>query len=368
MTARDTEHTAWPTVLWHIPVSELGGVARHVLDVAREGIPGYRLVVLCPPGPLAQGLESHGIEVCTEPISPTDGALQAVRATRSVLKQIAPDILHTHLAFADLTATLARLSFGLRRRLRHISTEHGISGVRGLYQSHRLSATATSLLHRLRLVLTHRVIAVSESTKAQVARQWGSGHKVVVVRNGVDAPEAVPASTAGLRILSLSRLAPEKNIDQLLQAFALVQHHHPEASLTIAGTGPLEAELQALARNLNLTESVQFAGYVEADSALREHDVVVQLSAWENLSYTLLDAIAYRLGVIATDVGGNSEILPDHCLVSLDNLDNVARAIVQQGRHLDQRPHLSNVDGTPLTTWNVSTMCRAIAGVYEDLR
>ena len=42
-----------PTALWVVPVPEVAGVGRHVLDVVEVGVPGYRLIVLCPPGPLA---------------------------------------------------------------------------------------------------------------------------------------------------------------------------------------------------------------------------------------------------------------------------------------------------------------------------
>src|SRR5690606_40683907 len=65
---------------------------------------------------------------------------------------------------------------------------------------------------------------------------------------------ALPISRAGLRVLSLARLAPEKNIDQLMQAFAHVAHEHPEARLTIAGRGPEEGALRILAYSLRSEE------------------------------------------------------------------------------------------------------------------
>ena len=49
--------------LWAIPVSDLAGVARHVLDVARTGIPGWRVVFLTPPGELPRELRAVGAEV-----------------------------------------------------------------------------------------------------------------------------------------------------------------------------------------------------------------------------------------------------------------------------------------------------------------
>lgn len=69
------------TALWLVPVAELAGVARHVLDAATEGIPGWRLVVLCPEGSLAVELAVRGVPVVTGPVSPADGTPTAVRAS-----------------------------------------------------------------------------------------------------------------------------------------------------------------------------------------------------------------------------------------------------------------------------------------------
>lgn len=356
------------TALWVVPVAELAGVARHVLDAATEGIPGWRLVVLCPEGPLVTELRGRGVPVVTGPVSPADGAATAVRTIRGSLRRLRPDVLHTHLAFADIAGAAA--AQGLRgasgQRIRVVSTEHGIAGVKGLYQGSAAAARVKAGLHRVRLWRTDHVIAVSESTREQVLAQWGSGAPVTVVRNGVDGPDAEgPGKGAerspGLRVLSLARLAPEKRIDALLDAFALVTKDHPEASLTVAGTGPLEQQLREHTKRLGVEHAVTFCGHVDADQALREHDVAVQLSAWENLSYTLLDAVAYGLGVVATDVGGNREIVPARCLVDAADPDAVASAIVSQGTQLEARPEAGR------TGQSVRDMCQGIARVYQEV-
>lgn len=351
--------------LWCVPVADLGGVARHALDAARVGIPGWRLVVLCPEGPLAGELRAQGTPVVTGPLSPADGTAAAVRTIRRTLQRLRPDLLHTHLAFADLAgvAAVTGLSSGRGARIRLVSTEHGISGVRGYFQSGGLQARVKAGAHRARLLRTDRVIAVSGSTATQVAEQWGSGRKLTVIRNGVDAPHPAPQPRTGLRLLSLARLAPEKNIDQLMQAFALVAREHPEARLTIAGRGPEEGALRTLAYSLHLEDRIEFLGHVDAGEALAAHDVVVQLSAWENLSYTLLDAVSHRLGMVATDVGGNGEIVPERCLVTAEQArlpEHVAARILQQGNGLAARP----VPAADALT--VAGMTAAIADVYQE--
>ena len=116
--------------LWCVPVADLGGVARHVLDAARAGIPGWRVVVLCPEGPLAEALRGMGAPVVTGPVSPADGTTAAVRTIRRSLQRLRPDLLHTHLAFADLAGVAAAtgLRSGRGERIRLVSTEHGKIG------------------------------------------------------------------------------------------------------------------------------------------------------------------------------------------------------------------------------------------------
>ena len=97
----------------------------------------------------------------------------------------------------------------------------------------------------------------------------------------------------------------------------------------MAGTGPLAAALRAQAEDLGVADAVDLPGFVEPWGTMAEHDVLVQLSAWENLSYTLLDAAAAGLPAVATDVGGNGEILPPERLVHETTPAAIADAVVR---------------------------------------
>ncbi|RUQ40634.1 glycosyltransferase family 1 protein, partial [Micrococcus sp. HSID17227] len=96
-----------PLTLWVVPVADLGGVARHVLDVARVGLPGLRLAVLCPEGPLAERLREQGAAVFTGDVGPDAGLAASVRTLRTAVRTLRPAAVHTHLAYADLAAFTA---------------------------------------------------------------------------------------------------------------------------------------------------------------------------------------------------------------------------------------------------------------------
>ncbi|MGB7961722.1 MAG: glycosyltransferase family 4 protein [Propionicimonas sp.] len=326
-----------PIALWVIPVPDLGGVARHALDVAETGIPGWKLVFLCPPGPLAEALRHRGAAVLVADLGPQAGLPASLRSLRRTVRTLRPAVVHTHLAYADIAGALA--TRGLPVTL--VSTEHGIADDDAVYHGSAARSKAMALAHRARIHAFDRLIAVSEATKAAMQTKWGPRQEIKVIRNGVDAGGPVTREPGGpLRVASLSRLSPEKRIDRLLDAFALVVAEQPDARLTVAGTGPLLADLKAQTVRLGIGEAVSFPGFVDASALLAANDVIVQLSVWENCSYTLLDACAAGLGVVATSVGGNPEILPPRCVVAAEDAQGVCAAVLSQGLDPTQRPTL----------------------------
>lgn len=333
-----------PVALHCVPVPGLGGVARHISDIAEAGLPGYRLVVLCPPGALSARLKELGAEVLEANFGTDAGLMVSLRTLTSIIENLQPAIVHSHLAYADVVAAIAVNRLKARRvlhRSTHLpqlfTTEHGIAGDDTVYHGSSWRSRLMQTVHRARLWGTDGALAVSQSTADQMRRQWGA-RKVGVLTNGIDllgitravASHRVVPDSHQLRVLSLSRLAPEKGLDVLIDAFSLLQQQVPGASLEIAGEGELLPQLQQQVKKLGLEESVSFPGFVDSLAAMGRSDVLVQLSVWENCSYTLLDAKAAGLKVIATAVGGNPEILSGAEMVpSLRQMNrDVAAALV----------------------------------------
>lgn len=342
-----------PTALWAVPVSDLAGVARHVLDVARAGIPGWRLVVLAPPGPLPDRLRALGVEVDDGPFGPRHGLRESVTTLRRAVRRVRPAVVHSHLAYADIVVALAA-----GRGPRLVTTEHGIARDDAVYHHSSARTRAMAAVHTARLRRFDAAIAVSRATADAMVEKWHPRREVVVIPNGVD---LVPthAPQPGLRILSLARLAPEKRLPALLDAFAVLHRDHPEARLTLAGTGPEEPALRAQVDRLGLGDAVAMPGFVDPGPAMAEHDVLAMLSVWENCSYALLDAVARRMGVVASDVGGNPEILPPSSLVAAGDAPAVAAALSVQGLDLTARPSLRD--------WpTVADMCAGISATYAS--
>lgn len=362
------------TVLWVVPVPDFGGVARHVLDVARTGIPGYRLVVCAPEGKLTERLRELNIPVHAVPFGPSRGFRTSFASLTHVIEQEKPAIVHSHLAYADVIAAAVVNSLKMRRLANRsltvptlITTEHGIAGDDAVYHGTSWRSKLMEQVHRVRLWGTNAAIAVSRSTAEQMRCKWGA-RRVSIIYNGVDAPRLraavhkhrVPTEPDAPRILSLSRLSPEKGIDVLIEAFAQLRTVYPKAHLEIAGEGDLADTLAQQVRELHISDAVTFSGFVDPLEAMGRSDMVVQLSIWENCSYTLLDAKAAGLKTVATNVGGNPEILAPNELVNRRQnafCDSVLEALMRN----------CEASAPPVWTWVTNAeMTAQIAELYTQ--
>lgn len=357
-----------PVALWVISVGEMAGVGRHVMDVARVGIPGWEVRFLVPEGPLREelrGQHQHFVDLPFGP-GPDAGLKTSMRSVSQAVRATGASIVHSHLAWADMVTTGTRIGSAIR-----ISTEHGIAGDASTYARNRLDATAMNIAHTIRLRRTRGVICVSKATALEVKKRWHPSKrtKLVVNLNGIDRIEnaglapAPPGRSAanGQAIGYLGRFAPEKRLDLLIRAFALLAKHHPKAVLRLAGAGETETQQRALVDRLNISNQVQFDGWVDSPTWLQKVDMLCLPSVWENCSYSILEALNLGLGVVAAPVGGNPELLPPTCLA--DPLDPVAfaEAIALQLAAPELRPRL------PATVPTVAEMTRSIAGTYNKL-
>lgn len=346
-------------VLWVLGANDLGGMGRHALDVARAGIPGTHLSFLVERGPLNEELALTGANLVNASARFGRGAglWASLGALRSAVDESKADLVHSHLARADLLC-----AFGPRRRIPCVSTEHGIADVPLLYNANPVVAQTKRRLHRARLGRTAGVIAVSDATARSIETQWSPPKRMLLrtIHNGVDPMEAdVRPADGPLQLGVLSRLSSEKRIHLVVEALELVRRHLPDTTLAIAGTGTEREHLERLVAGRGLGEAVVFVGHVDSSAFLGGIDMLVQLSAWENCSYSLLDAVSAGRAVVATAVGGNPEILPTTSLVgAAPTPSDVADAIVH---NVGVRPSL------PAGWPNVAAMASDIARFYDDI-
>lgn len=114
------------------------------------------------------------------------------------------------------------------------------------------------------------------------------------------------ASETPLRVLYVGRLSPEKGVDILLRAWALLDHQALSASLTIVGDGPERPTLAALAAELGISDQVEFTGALprtDTLARLSSASLLVFPSVWyEQFAITPIEAMSLGVPILVSDV------------------------------------------------------------------
>jgi len=301
-----------------------GGMEKLLVEFARHADRSrfqLRFVSMTSRGRFADDIEAMGWPVVAlkEPEGLRPGFV--LRLSR-LFREWGPDVVHAHntkpLIYCGPAARLAGVPS-------IVYTRHG---------QRQGARPGETLLYRLTVPTAHRAVCVSADGARLAIREGVPSERVRAIWNGIDTSRFVFAGpTAGGPAVMVGRLSPEKSVDTLLRAAAIIVRDQPAFRLEIAGDGPCMRELQALARELNLGAHVRFLGEVrDVPSLLARASLSVLPSLTEGISLTLLEAMACGLPVVATRVGGNPEVVADGetgILVPPASPEEMARAILR---------------------------------------
>lgn len=281
-----------------------------MIDVVRELDPArWHVDLACPRGSdpwcelgAREGVVLHPLASGKEP-APSD-ALDLRRLLRLVARA---DVVHAH---ASKAGFLTRLAAALRGRRRA-----------AVFTPHAWSFWARTPLSRLWLPLERMaahwcrtIVAVSSHEReAGLAARVGRPEQYRVIANGIDVERYTrpPRAEPG-RILSVGRLAPQKRPDVAVRAMAELVRTHPDASLDVVADGPLFADTEALIAELGLGDKVRLLGKRDdVPELLSRASCFLLTSDYEGCPYTVLEAMAAGLPVVATATGGLPELIAD---------------------------------------------------------
>jgi len=188
-------------------------------------------------------------------------------------------------------------------------------------RAHR-ALTAGVRRHLLRLTdrIADGIVVNCRSLARELVYEDGvPASQIHLAYNGIDTAVFGPEGRAAERpwpeaavIGVVCALRPEKGLTLLLDAFAQVRAAHPDARLLVVGSGPTLAELEARARALRLEAACRFQPAVQNVAEwFRVIDIFVLPSLSEAFSNSLMEAMACGCCAVASDAGGNSELLRD---------------------------------------------------------
>lgn len=280
-----------------------GGAEKLLLDICRKIDKSQfevSVVVLKSNNDLVSKFEDYGITVQVfDKKSKFD--LQVIERVTDYLKNVKPDIVHTHLFAGDFWGAMAARQAGVKVI---VSTKH---------DTLKESFLRDFLARKSRKKMT-KIVAISDAIRDYLIKEEKvSLNKVEVIYNGIDVnrfynPDKKLFREEALIIGSVGRLSKEKGHKHLIRACRFLKNK--DWKLIIVGDGPLRKELEELRDSLGLEQRVEFVGEVDdVRPYLNKFDVFVLPSVSEGLSLAVLEAAAAGNFLIATKVGGVPEII-----------------------------------------------------------
>lgn len=306
-------------ILYCITSSSWGGAQLHVLELCADQLARGNEVtfIVGNKGPLLDKVKQlKGVKVILLPslvreISPTND-IKAIVELRKIIKSESPDIVHLHSSKAGVIGRLS--SIGLRKKIKVIFTVHGWAFTDGV--SSRLKKSLYRIIEKSVRHFTDLFICVSyyDEKIGKRDKVLDSTSNVKVIHNGSTTPSEQSINYSvhtPLRLVMIARFSPQKDQETLINAVTKL----PKDSykLTFVGDGETLQTNKELVSKYELNHNIKFVGFKDDISdELINNDVYILSTHYEGLPISIIEAMSYGLPILATNVGGNSEMLENN--------------------------------------------------------
>lgn len=222
------------------------------------------------------------------------------------------DVIHCHAATIEAAVAVLAGQW-LKKPTLVRSMASGRWGDLRMIRTDRSLLGTTWMLKKIREA--NAVVALNQQVSREMFDLGVAKERIFNIPNGAEQPSHLRRNYEiheAMVITFVGRLHPQKGITTLLEACQLVARDTPclRWRLQLAGTGPLENELKALAGKLAIEQQVSFLGHVDdVNELLEQSDVFVLPSLAEGMSNALLEAMAHGLPCVVTDIAGNNEMI-----------------------------------------------------------
>lgn len=350
-----------------------GGAERFMVGLATHLPPARYEVWVCTTrvgnGPLIDSLRNAGVKhVSLGRRSKTD--LPRLRGLARLLRTERFDILHAHMFGSNIWATLFGRLFRVPVVIAHEQTwSYEGSTARRLLDGHFIGRFAT------------RFVAVSTADRDRMISIEGVRPSKTECIPNAYIPRA-NATNGNLReelglepdvplIGTIALMRPQKALDVLLDAHAAVLRSHPRSCLILAGDGDCREALERKASELDLGDRVRFLGVrQDADRILRSVDIAALSSDFEGTPLFMLECMANRTPLVATDVGGIREVLTDGesaILVPPRDPRSLGRAICALIDDPARREAIGQAGNEQLGPYRIEVITERFAHLYDEL-
>ncbi len=340
-----------------------GGGPKHIANLLKGLFSKFEFYVACPNEEPYFNIFSKRA-ICVE-IPHRKFSVSAFLGLVKLIHSKNIDIIHSHGKGAGLYSRL----LGLLTGKAVIHTFHGFH-----YQ--QLSEIKRQLYLNYELIFSHFTkgfINVSQSEQSECIKvNIFERSKSFVVPNGVELPSGKKSIILNkpIRIVNISRLSREKNIDDLIKIISMLKRDCLAVEVKIVGDGPQRSELEMKARQYGVSDIISFLGFRDnVDSILKSSDIYLTTSRGEGLPLSVMEAMAHFLPVVASRVPGHTDLIQhgrNGFIFDLDKPEDASKFII----NLATEPSLfnlmaKNAHETIKDKYSTEAMCERIAEIYN---
>lgn len=289
------------------------------------------------------------------------GVLKIVR----LIKEIQYDIVHVHLFPADIFVAIATLFS--HQNIKFIFSEHNI-------YNRRRSILLYKPIDKFVYSRYEKIVCVSNQVKEELNKYIKSTKdKSIVIKNAIPVDENLDDLPKKYDVLFVGRFEDAKGVDVLIKAISILKEkYHENIKVAILGDGSKKDYLTNLVSMLSIEDRIEFLGIrKDVKYFMQSSKIFVLPSRWEGLPMVILEAMANKIPIITTPVGGIKEVIQNGIngiLVKPEDPEELASKIHLLLNNETLRENLSqNAFVKVKSEYSISAYTKSMLQFYEKL-
>ena len=299
-------------ICYIITTSEFGGATKNLYYLAKHFAKRHEVHVIAgdrlwlADEAEAAGYTFHQIPSIVKPIAPWKDILATLATTR-LFQAIQPDIVHCH---SSKTGLIGRMS----AKLLNITTVFTAHGWATLKSYGKLRTLVYLAIEKFAAHLTDCMVCIATSDML-LAKKLFACKRFELVYNGIPDTRYLVTKhnqSCPLKLCMVARFKHPKTPDVVVAALEVLQAQGITMQLTFIGIGPDIEKMKTMFSKSTVAKQVIFFGETsEVERELLNHDIFVLSTKWEGLPISIIEAMRAGLPVIASNVGGNPDLVLD---------------------------------------------------------
>ncbi|MDF4048431.1 glycosyltransferase family 4 protein [Staphylococcus aureus] len=345
-------------IIYCITKADNGGAQTHLIQLANHFCVHHDVyVIVGNHGPMIEQLDARvNVIIIEHLVGPIDFKqdILAVKVLAQLFSKIKPDVIHLHSSKAGTVGRIAKF-ISKSKDTRVVFTAHGWAFTEGVKPAKKFLYL---VIEKLMSRITDSIICVSDFDKQLALKYRFNRLKLTTIHNGIADVPAVKQTlksqshnnigeVVGMlpnkqdlqinaptkhQFVMIARFAYPKLPQNLIAAIEILKlHNSNHAHFTFIGDGPTLNDCQQQVVQAGLENDVTFLGNViNASHLLSQYDTFILISKHEGLPISIIEAMATGLPVIASHVGGISELVTDNGICMMNNQPETIAKVLEK--------------------------------------